>query len=364
MDLIERFIKVDYQQEIIVIKSVTIKDVAKKAGVSKASVWAALKTGESSIRLAPATRERIQDAVRELNYRPNKVAQSMVSQKSYLIGFSFSCNNLQYHAAHIINGLRDYCNNCGYSLVVYSAKDIEEEYRNLQQAVNRQLDGLLTIPILTDNRDNRQEYCRIAREIMPVVQVCTPLCPELPSIAHDFRYIAKHASEHLIERGHRQVVLATFYNYKDPVGGMSSFAHNEGYREAMLEAGLSPRTITYDCIKHKHPADGAYLMAEQILQMSPKPTAVVVSSNNAAFGLIRRWEELGIKVPDDISIVGCANDLDIPDCLNSGLSRFEDMFEDIGKRAFHMCLEQKRREKPEHISMKLKFIGGETVRDK
>lgn len=346
------------------IKSVTIKDVAERAGVSKGSVWAALKTGKSSIRLAPTTRERIQKAVRELNYRPNIIAQSMVSRKSYLLGFSFSCNNnLWHHAVQIINGLRSSCNEQGYSLVVYPANNVDEEYQNLQQAINRQLDGLLTIPLLTGNRHNAEEYCRIAKTIMPVVQVCFPLCHELASIAHDFSYIGKCATEYLISRGHSQIVLVTFDNYKDPDNGVTSYEHDRGYRKAMAEAGLNPGTFAHESHVFKHSADDAYQIAEQILQLSPRPTAVVASSNSAAFGLIKRWEELGIRVPEDISIIACASDLDIPDCLSPKLNSFKTEFEDIGKHAFELCLEQKKQIKPEQFRIKLQLLEGKTVRN-
>jgi LacI family purine nucleotide synthesis repressor len=345
------------------IKPATIKDVAEKAGVSKGAVWAALKTGKSSIRLADATRERIKKAAKELNYRPNIVAQSMVSQKSYLIGFNFSCsNNPWHHAVHIINGLRSCCKVHGYSLVVYPANNIEEEYQNLQQAVNRQLDGLLTIPLLRGGRTNSEEYCRIAREVMPVVQVCSPLYPELPSIAHDFNYIAKSATEYLIKRGHRQIMLVTFDNYKDSYCGLPSYQHNQGYQMAMNEAGLIPKTIPHET-SEQFPANAAYEIAEQILKLSPKPTAIVASSNNAAYGLIKRWEELGIKVPDDISIIGCANDLDVPSCLIPKLNTFKAEFEDICTRAFHMCLDNKKTAEPEHFRVKLQLAEGKTVRD-
>jgi LacI family transcriptional regulator, galactose operon repressor len=346
------------------IKSITIKDVAEKAGVSKGSVWAALKTGKSSIRLAPATQERIQKVARELNYRPNIIAQSMVSKKSYLIGFNFSCNNnLWHHAVQIINGLRDCCKASGYSLVVYPANNVDEEYQNLQQAIKRQLDGLLTIPLLTGNRHNGKEYCRIAKEVMPIVQVCLPLCPELPSIVHDFSYIGKHATEYLLGRGHRQIVLVTFDNYRDPDNGITSYEHDQGYRLAMAEAGLNPRTFSHESHVFKHVADDAYRVAEQILQLSPRPTAIVTSSNSAAFGLIKRWKELGIKVPEDISIIGCADDLDIPDCLSPRLNSFKTEFEDIGKRAFQLCLEHKKQIKPEQFRIKLQLLEGKTVRD-
>ena len=345
-------------------KSVTIKDVAERAGVSKASVWAALKTGESGIRLAPKTRERIQNAVRELNYRPNIVAQSMVSQKSYLVGFNFNCSsNLWYHTQQLLMILCRCCEEKDYSLVVYTAGSIEEEAKNLKLAINRRLDALITLPVLIGSRHNGEEYKRIAKEIMPVVQVCLPLWPELPSIAHDFRYIAKRASEYLIGRGHRQIVLVTFDNYRDPYNGISSFEHNQGYQMAMTKANLNPKVVSHGGNNQNQPADDAYQIAEQILQLSPRPTAIVTSSNNTAFGLIKRWEELGIKVPDDISIIGCANDLNIPDCLNSGLSSFETAFEDIGKRAFHLCLEQKKQIKPKQFRIKLQLLEGKTVRN-
>jgi LacI family purine nucleotide synthesis repressor len=346
------------------IKSVTIKDVAEKAGVSKGSVWAALKSGKSGIRLAPATRERILKVAREMNYRPNIVAQSMVSRKSYLIGFNFSCNNnLWHHAVQIINGLRACCKAAGYSLVVYPANNVDEEYQNLQQAVNRQLDGLLTIPLLTGSRHNSEEYLRIAKEHMPVVQVCFPLCSELSSITHDFKYIAKRATEYLIERGHQNIVLVTFDNYLNPQSGITSYEHNLGYRSAMEKVGLNARTFSHEAHVFKHSADDAYQIADKVLELVPRPTAIVASSNSAAFGMVKRWEELGVKVPEDISIIGCADDLDIPECLRPELTSFRTEFDDIGKNAFQLCLDQGKSKKPEHIRIKLKMLTGKTVKD-
>ena len=199
--------------------------------------------------------------------------------------------------------------------------------------------------------------------IMPVVQVCNPLCPELPYIVHDFRYIARYATEHLIERGHRQIALVTFDNYTDSIGGMPLFEHNEGYETAMREAGLNPRTLTHESHAFKHSADDAYKIAEQILQLSPRPTAVVSSSNSAAFGLIKRWQEVGVRVPEDISIIGCASDLDIPECLSPELNSFKTEFENMGRRAFQLCLKQKKQLKPEHFRMKLQLLEGKTVRN-
>ena len=344
-------------------KIVSLMDIAKLSGFSVATVSKVLNNTQGSA--VSATKcEQILKIAKQLNYRPNRVAQGMVNQKSYLIGFSFNCSNtLWYHTQQLLMVLCRCCEDKDYSLVVYASSSIEEEAKNLKLAINRRLDALITLPVLIGTHHNGEEYKRMAKEVMPVVQVCAPLYPELPFIVHDFRYIANRATEYLISRGHRQIVLVTFDNYRDSYGGIAFFEHNQGYQTAMVKADLSPKVVSHGGNYQQHPADDAYRIAEQVLQLSPRPTAIVASSNNAAFGLIKRWEELGIKVPDDISIIGCANDLDISDCLSSGLSSFKTAFEDIGKSAFRLCLEQKKQIKPKQFRIKLQLLEGETVRN-
>jgi DNA-binding LacI/PurR family transcriptional regulator len=345
-------------------KKFTIKDIAEKAGVSKGAAWAALKEQQCSVRMASATRERIRKVAAELNYRPNILARSLTQQKSYLIGFNFNVNcNLWHHAVQIINGMRELCSTHDYSLVVYLANNAEDEYQNLQKAVDRHLDGLLTIPVLMDGRHNRDEYCRISREVMPVVQVCYPLCQDLPYICHDFRYLAKRATEYLIERGHRRIALVTFDKYSDQEEGLTSFEHHHGYLEAMNSAGFDASVFPHGSFVHSYAADDAYAIAEKVLHTLPRQTAVVASSNSAAFGLIKRWEELGVRVPDDISIIGCANDLDVPACLTPDLTRFESEFDYIGQQAAQLCLQLSEPSTPKQIRLKLKLHKGATVKD-
>jgi LacI family transcriptional regulator len=345
-------------------KLATIKDIAEKAGVSKGAAWAALKERQHSIRMSSSTRERIRKVATELKYSPNILARSLKHQKSYLIGFNFNVNcNLWHHAMQIINGMRALCNAHDYSLVVYLANSVEDESQNLKKAVERHLDGMLTIPLLINGLNNRDEYCRISREIMPVIQVCYPLCPDLPYICHDFRYLAKRATEYLIERGHRRIALATFDNYCDPAEGLTSFEHHQGYLQAMRSAGLDALVFPYEACVSGHAADKAYAVAEKILHALPRQTAVVASSNSAAFGLIKRWGELGVRVPDDISIIGCANDLDIPACLTPDLTRFESEFDHIGQQAAQLCLQLSEPSTSKQIRLKLKLHKGGTVRD-
>ena len=112
---------------------------------------------------------------------------------------------------------------------------------------------------------------------MPLVQVCYPLCPELPYIHHDFRYLAKRATEYLIEHGHHRIALATFDNYCDPVEGLTSFEHHQGYLEAMGAAGLDASVFPYEACVNGHAADKAYAVAEKILHALPRQTAIVAS---------------------------------------------------------------------------------------
>lgn len=346
-------------------KTVTLSDVAKAAGVSVSAVSKVLLGGGGkTTRVSEARSKHIQEIAAKLKYRPNILARSLIYQKSYLIGFNFNVNcNLWHHAIQIINGMRDLCNAHGYSLVVYLANNVDDEYQNLQKAIERHLDGMITIPMLLNGYHNRDEYYRISREIMPVVQVCYPLCPDLPYIHHDFHYLAKHATEYLIERGHRHIALVTFDNYCDKEEGITSFEHYQGYRDAMRTAGLDTLVFPHASFANGSAADDAYAVADKILSAHPRQTAVVASSNSAAFGMIKRWEELNIRVPDDISIIGCANDLDVPSCLVSDLTRFKSEFDYIGQQAIKLCLQLSESLSPKQIRLKLKLHEGRTVRD-
>jgi DNA-binding LacI/PurR family transcriptional regulator len=345
---------------------VRLADIAKEAGVSVVTVAKALNsTGGKNARVSEATADRIKEIAKRLNYRPNILGRSLSNKKSYLIGFVFNINNnLWHHAVQIIGELHKQCLNNGYSLVAYPSSNATEEFKNLQQAIDRQLDGLLTLPSVDlDGSNNAEEYRRIAKEIMPVIQVCYPLCPELPSISHDFRYLARTATEYLQKRNHRKIAIVTFDNFHNKTGGLTSYEHHQGYLEAMNAAGLEPQVFSHGFSPEKHPADISYMIADKIAQSPSRPSAVVVSSNSAALGLIKRWEATGIKVPEDISVIGCASDLDIPACFAPSLTGFVSEFDHIAQDALAMCLGNKVKGKSTHAKIKLKLQQGETVCD-
>ncbi|OGV36786.1 MAG: hypothetical protein A2020_03140 [Lentisphaerae bacterium GWF2_45_14] len=342
-------------------KRITIDNVAEKAGVSKGAVWAALSKSEKNIRLAPETKKRILEVTRELGYQPNIMAQGLNCRKSFLIGFFFSESN--WHVStQLIRSIRDICYTQEYSLIIYPSSSLEEERRNLELSVKRQLDGMLTIPFISDDGNNGDEYIRINRDMVPVMQIIFKLSPEIPFVGIDYRKTGSEAVEYLIQKGHRRISLITFSNYKVPLQGAGIFSHYEGYMCAMNAAGLQTEIYPASCASNTGFNSG-YEAAEGILSSSYAPTAVIAKADSLAYGMITRFKELGVRIPEDISIIGCADDMVFPECLVPELTNFSVPFKSIGDTAFKKCLNLPMDVSSGDIYLYQKFEKGETVRD-
>ncbi|MDD5727376.1 MAG: LacI family DNA-binding transcriptional regulator [Victivallales bacterium] len=316
------------------INKTTINDVAQKAGVSKAAASTALSAGKSNVRLAPATRERILAAARELNYTPNIMARGLNRRKSFLLGIYFGVSNWHV-ASRLIWNINKICHSHGYSLIVYPSTGLEEELANLKLGLERRLDGILAMPLIfSQDKNNITEYRRIAK-IIPVVQVLSRLCPELPIVKRDYRQMGKDAVDYLIRRGHRRIGLITFPDYKDSLRWQNANLHYQGYLEAMRQAGL--KTEVYP-INYDEKIDSAYKDSGKILASAYAPTALIAIANGFAYGAITYFRECGIKVPEDISILGCGDDCYMAESIMPKLTCFPITFEDLGNIAVQKCL--------------------------
>ena len=315
------------------IKKATIRDVAEKAGVSRGAAWAALSPNKQGIRVSEATRSNVRAVAKELNFTPNIVAKSLVCQKSFLIGYIFNRPTSLY-AMNLIDSINRECIANEYSLVVYPVSSLEEERHSLNLAVSRRVDVLLALPYLdSDGSNNLIAYQEVTASGIPLVQLLFPLSPKYPCFCYDFHYIGKTATEYLLQHGHRKITCVTHCNYLDKTSGMMSYGHYHGYQEAMRAADQTTSVFTHETVPGLPKLASALQLANDIINQQERPTALVCSSNYAAYALIKSLETMGIKVPEDISIFGCTNNFNLPQIVMPELTTFMPCYDWLGSQA-------------------------------
>ena len=285
-------------------KSVTIKDVAKAAGVSYSTVSRALS---GSPEISEETRERIIRMCKEMNYMPNTVARAMVMKSTKLLGLILpSINNpfMSEMAYHIDRQVRAR----GYNIVLCnSSGDPEAEREMFELMIGRQVDGVLLIPATSDSYDHLQPL--LSR--IPTVFVGDNLreAPESYVSVDNFRG-AQMGVEYLYGLGHRDILY-----FGRRRGSTTHQLRAEGYAAACDKLGIKQQycnnMFSTTSIKY------GYQQAMQLFQQERKFTAIFAATDTNALGIMQAAEELNIGIPGDISLLGFDNIRD------SGLPRIE-----------------------------------------
>ena len=276
-------------------KQITSHDVATQAGVSRTTVSYVLnKVAHANI--SEATRQRVLDAAAALDYVPNAAAQRLAGQHSQIVGLVFprTDHHLSTHLflLQVMEGLMEAVEQHGLRLLIDSVDgSMEDAYMELVRA--KRIDGLVLIDVPTADPALR----RLAKDSFPVVTLGYQSA-EFCSVDVDNRASARMATEHLLAQGHTRIGCITNY----PARPRQPNERLLGYEAALREAGLpiEPQLI----------ADGRYspesglLAMNRLLAQAERPTAVFVASDVVAFGAVQAIQAHGLRIPDDIAVVG------------------------------------------------------------
>jgi LacI family transcriptional regulator len=276
---------------------VTRDDVARRAGVSVATVSYVLNAGPRGV--SDEKRRRVLQAVAELGYRPNAIARSLRARRTHILGLVLPNTANPYFAA-LSHAIEEVAAERGYQVVVSNAAESpERETRQIEALLQLQVDGLLWIPA-----DLSQTSHPSVPPEVPAVQVDRAL-PQGPGAARfdavgaDNRAGGTLAAEHVVALGHRRVAV---------VSGPADHRHAQdrlsGTRVAMAAAGLDlpPRWIAYGAFDY---ASGAIATTRWLKsEASLRPTAILCANDVMAIGALHAASELGVHVPDDLSVVG------------------------------------------------------------
>lgn len=270
----------------------TISDVSKRAGVSRSTV-SRVVSGNGYV--SEANRRAIEVAIAELGYRPNTLARALRSNRSNVIGAVVVDIGTPYFA-NIIFGVQRAIRPAGKSLMVSSGyADQDQEARAIVEMVDRSCDGI----VLYLERPMRADVVEIVRQAkIPVVSIGHDHCPlSRGRVVLDNFEGARMAMRHLLEQGHRNIV----YLSGDPEIGDAK-DRLMGVEAALTETGMSLNDIEVQAgLFHE---DFGYEAGRALLRRRRDFTAVFAGADVIAAGLYLALGEAGLRVPDDISVIG------------------------------------------------------------
>lgn len=278
-------------------KPSTIKDIAAYVGVSNMTVSAVLGANASgNVRVSAATRERVLEAAKLLNYRPNRLARSLRGQKSNVIGIYTAVGYLNPQVAftaQIIGGLHRGCDECCKDLLLHGSFRDRSVDEVLSELADGRIDGLV---MYTSAEDPLVE--RMAGSGMPVVGIVDAL-PNIPSVVADDAGGAHLIAEHLVEKGHRRV----FFRGGDAI--LRSAQHRQqAFLEAARQHGIQVTVGAPSQPDDQHEVIGESELYWLALPEGERPTAAVCWNDLTAYHLLDALEERGVKAPADFAVIG------------------------------------------------------------
>ncbi|HBT46822.1 MAG TPA: LacI family transcriptional regulator [Peptococcaceae bacterium] len=272
---------------------ITIKDVAKKAGVSVTTVSRVLNN--SSHPISPETRQRVLEAVAELGFLPNAAARSLQLQETKTIGLMLPDIANPYYPG-IVRGIEDVAHEEGYTIILCNTdRSRERTSKYLRVLREKRVDGIIFTGggVVEDASHDRFFW----REEIPTV-VIGKHPADFPSVQIDNVGAAKRAVAHLIASGHRHIACIT-----GPEASTTSRDRLKGYREALEEAGLDYHpglVVTGDF----SPAGGYGAVQRLLGQPGLKFTALFTHNDLMAVGALKALADHGLSVPWDVAVVG------------------------------------------------------------
>ena len=271
---------------------ITRRDVAEHAGVSKTTVSRVLNNNGY---VSPENRERVEESIRLLGYRPNLIARSLkTKQTKQLLFYAPELTNPFY--IEVYHGMEDYAEEQGYTIVVSSRYD----HRVIEQ---RQFDGIILSNV---SPEQQKEYSDL--DIPTVVTNYSSHALSIPYAGIDIEEGALNAMKHLAGCGHKRIAFISNVPSDDD-------QRLQGYKKSLESANLAydPRMMVVDAGKGTAYHQG-YRAAERLIQARTGATAVFSFNDAMAIGALSAFSERGIDVPDDISVMG------FDDILQSGFT--------------------------------------------
>lgn len=273
----------------------TIRDVARKANVGVGTVSRVLNESPS---VREETRQRVLAVIEDLDYTPNPIARRLSTGQTLTIGVILPYLTMPSYIERL-RGVQSKLADSKYDLVLFAIENPAQRdayFENL--SLKSKVDGVLLISL----PPNDEQASRFAKSNIPTVLI-DAYHPNLCCVFPDDVQGGRLATRHLVELGHRKIAYLSDY-LNTPFHPSMRFRY-QGYRE-VLEAENIPINPKYQ-IEGNRGRMNARTMARELLSLDDPPTAIFASSDSQAIGAIEAAVEMGIRVPEDLSVVGYDN---------------------------------------------------------
>ncbi|KNH20694.1 LacI family transcriptional regulator [Arthrobacter sp. ZBG10] len=300
-----------------------LEDVADIAGVSHQTVSRVVNNHPN---VSSATREKVEAAIAQLGYRRNTAARSLVTRRSQTIGVLAS-ELSQYGPANTLLGVEQAARDAGYFVSIAALREVGREA--ISDAVNHFMDQAVDgIVVLVPHADTLLTLEELNLPV-PVVAVGSAGSGAVSGAMVDQRRGARIAVEHLIAQGHRRIG-----HVSGPPDWTDGSERAEGWRDALRDAGLPDKLL----LEGDWSAGSGYGIG-RTLAAGLTATALFVGNDQMALGLLRAFAEAGVKVPDDVSVVGF-DDQPEAGYFTPPLSTVRQDFEELGRRCIDAMLKE------------------------
>jgi LacI family purine nucleotide synthesis repressor len=305
----------------------TIKDVARLAGVSTTTVSHVINKTRF---VAEATQVKVNEAVIQLKYSPSAVARSLKCNSTRTIGMLVTQSTNPFFS-EVIDGVESYCYRQGYTLVLCNTGGIYEKQRDyIRMLAEKRVDGILVM--CSDLTEELLGMLDSYSEIPKVIMDWGPESSQADKIIDNSEEGGYLATKYLIQHGHKAIGCLSGHFNKAACKERIS-----GFRRAMSEANLD---VKEDWIlEGNFECDTAVIAADTILAMDDKPSAIFCFNDTMALGLMSRLQQRGIKIPDEMSVIGYDN-IEISEYFSPPLTTIHQPKRRVGKNAFEILLQR------------------------
>lgn len=311
-------------------KRPTQADVARLAGVSQAMV-SYVFNNNTTFSVPEETRQRILDAVASLGYVPDRNARGLRSSKTYTVACIIPDITNPFYPA-FARGIQDSLEARGYDLIIYNTDGVaDKEKKYLQLLQQNHVDGaiLTTMHLAADDFQTLHQHhiALVQMEVGPM---------DRPEVPMDVVYVdnvaaARAAVTHLLDRGHTHIAML------DGRGGPPRNTRLTGYHQALTGRGLTPDDTLI--VTGDFSEDSGYRGMQALLSLDERPTAVFAANDLMAIGALSAIETAGLRVPQDIAIMGYDN-IPAARMVRPSLSTIAHFPEKQGQRAAELLVER------------------------
>ena len=302
---------------------VTIRDVAREAGVSVATVSRVLN---DSGPVSELTRHRIREIATRLRYVPDSAARSLITRRSTTVGVLLPDLHGEFFS-EVIRGIDQTAQRNGYHLLVSGSHNDKGEIEAALRAMRGRVDGLI---VMSPDIDSAALVANLPAGSPVVLLNCFVDGDAFDSLTIDNFGGADAMVRHLIAGGHRRIAFI-----KGAERNYDAAERLRGYRAALADAGIEPEPALE--LAGDFTESGGHDAARRVAAMRDRPTAVFAANDSMAIGALAALRDAGVRVPDEMAVAGF-DDIPIARYMSPPLTSVRVQISEMGERAVHMLL--------------------------